>query len=90
MDTLKVGTAWIDVEVIAEVDVVMTYKGYAPVIPVRVIQSGLIKQLYVSARSISLPLDRLREANGNRFAGLRFRVRKDGEESTSKYIIETV
>ncbi len=90
MDTLKVGTAWIDIEVISEVDVVMTFKGYAPVLPVRVVQSGLVKQLYISSRSISVPLDRFREANGNRFQGLKLRLRKDGEEATSKYIVEAL
>lgn len=90
MDTLKVGTAWIEIEVTSEVDVVMTFKGYAPVLQVRLIQSGLVKQLYISARSISVPLERFRETNSNRFQGLRLRLRKDGEEATAKYIVEAL
>ena len=88
MDTLKVGTAWIEVEVVSEVDVVMSYKGYAPVLLVRIIQSGIVKQLYISAKSIALPLEQFRAANDNRFQGLRLRLRKDGAEMTAKYVVE--
>ena len=88
MDTLKVGTAWVEVEVVSEVDVVMSYRGYAPVLLVRIIQSGVVKQLYISAKSIALPLEQFRAANDNRFQGLRLRLRKEGAETTAKYVVE--
>ena len=32
---LKVGTGWIELEIISEPDVVLTFKGYAPILQVK-------------------------------------------------------
>ena len=85
---LKVSTGWIDVSVIDEPTVLMTFRGYAPVLPVRVEKTGLEYFLFISAKSIGEALDPLRESNGGRFIGLEFSIRKAGTDQFSRYEIK--
>ena len=39
--SLKVSTGWIELEIISEPDVVLTYKGYAPILRVRKLEQML-------------------------------------------------
>jgi len=87
---LKPGTAWIEVEAVAEADVLLTFKGYAPILPVKVIKSGLVKHLFISAKSLSTALEEMRKKNKNQFVGLRFRLKKESEEKMSPYIVEKI
>jgi hypothetical protein len=88
--SLKVGTAWTELEVASEPDVVLTFRGYAPVLEVRVVQSGLIKHLYISAKSLSVELENLRRQNKGAFKGLRFRLRKESADQTAPYVLESI
>lgn len=85
---LHVGTGWITLEVIDEVNVLPTFKGYAPVLPVRVEPSGLPYILYISAKSICETLEQLRSNNGGYFTGLRLALRKESDEQFAKYVVE--
>jgi hypothetical protein len=85
---LKVGESWIDIEVLGDSDVVLTFKGYVPILPVRVLHSGLSKFLYIGAKSISTQLEALRKDNGGGFKGLSIRIRKESSDKFSPYIIE--
>ena len=38
LPALKVGIGWIELEIISEPDVVLTFKGYAPILQVRKIR----------------------------------------------------
>ena len=89
-DPLRPGTGWIEVEAVSEADVLLTFKGYAPILPVRVIKSGLVKYLFISAKSLSTALEEMRKKNKNKFVGLRFRLRKESEEKMSPYIVEKI
>jgi hypothetical protein len=83
---LKVGTDWIAVEVVSEPYVVMSIRGYAPVVDV---QSPEGKQiLFISSKSISLGLDPLVQANGGKFQGLRLRLRKETADRMAPYVVE--
>ncbi len=88
--SLKVSTGWIELEVVAEVDVVLTYKGYAPVLHVQKLNNELGYILYISARSLGQPLEALRQSNNGLFKGLRFRVRKESADQMSKYEVEEI
>ena len=88
VDSLKVGTDWIGIEVVSEPTVLLTFRGYAPVLLVKVLKSGLKKHLYISAKSMAGPLEELRGRHGGNFTGLRLRLRKENDERMSKYIIE--
>lgn len=85
---LKVGIGWIELEVISEPDVVLTFKGYAPILRVRKISNDLEYVLYISAKSLGEPLEKLRENNSGVFRGIQFRVRKKDATPMALYEIE--
>ena len=90
LSSLKAGTGWIEVEVVAEADVMLTFKGYAPFLQVKVIKSGLVKILYIGAKSLATALEEMRRDNKSKFLGLKFRFKKESEEKMSSYIVEKI
>jgi hypothetical protein len=90
LPSLKVSTGWISLSVTGPVDVIMTYRGLAPIIPVRVDKTGLEYVLYISASSLGKHLLPLREKNGGNFDGLKFKVRKSTAEKTAPYEVEEI
>jgi len=88
--SLKAGTGWIEVEVVSEPDVLLTFKGYAPILRVKVVKSGLVKHIFIGAKSLANELERMRKANSGRFVGLRFRFKKESHETMSPYIVEEI
>ncbi len=83
---LKVGVNWIPTEIVSEPFVVMSIRGYAPVVDVKAPEGDFI--LYISSKSISEGLDPLVQANGGKFAGLKVRLRKESEDRMAAYIVE--
>ena len=83
---LKVGINWIPVDILSEPFVVMTVRGYAPVVDVKAPEGNFI--LYISSKSISEGLDPLVRANGGSFTGLKLRLRKETEDKMAPYIVE--
>ena len=59
--TLKVSTGWIELETISEPDVILTFKGYAPILRVRKLRTNVEFILYISAKSLAEPLEELRK-----------------------------
>ncbi|HEX7900345.1 MAG TPA: hypothetical protein VF950_21435 [Planctomycetota bacterium] len=86
LPTLKVGTDWVPVEIVSEARVVMSMRGYAPVLEVRVPAGAHI--LYISSKSISEALEPLRQANAGNFSGLKLKVRKASEDKMAPYEVE--
>lgn len=84
--TLKVGTAFVPVEVVSEPYVVMTMRGYAPVLDVKA-PSGDVA-LFIGSKSISEGLEPLRQANGGKFAGLKVRLKKESEDKMAPWVVE--
>lgn len=85
---LRVGTGWIELEVISQPDVSLTFKGYVPFVHVRKIRTGVEYGLYISAKSVAEPLEELRKNNGRSFEGIKIRIRKESMERMSKYELE--
>ena len=85
---LKVNTGWIELEITSEPDVLLTFKGYAPILHVRKLNNDLKYILYISAKSLGEPLEKLRENNGGVFQGIQFRVRKKDATPMAPYEIE--
>jgi hypothetical protein len=83
--SLPVGTGWIPLEATDEPTVVLTFKGYAPVLPVKNRRNGLVYILYISAKSLAEPLEKFRASNGGLFKGLTFEIRKESEDRFAKY-----
>lgn len=85
----KFGTIWTDLEIVSEPNVILTFRGYAPIVLVRIEKSGITKVLYLSAKSLATPLEELREKNGGKFQGLKLRIRKESDEKLAKYVVES-
>ena len=83
---LKVGVNWVVADVVSEPSVVMSMRGYAPVVDVKTPEGDFI--LYISSKSISEGLDPLVQANGGKFAGLKLRLRKETEDRMAPYVVE--
>ena len=83
---LKVGTEWIPVEIVSEPYVVMTIRGFAPVVDVKTPGGEFI--LYVSSKSMSDGLVPLLEAQDGKFMGLKLRVKKESEDKMARYVVE--
>ena len=87
LPTLKVGTDWVPIEIVSEAQIVMSMRGYAPVLEVQAPAGKHI--LYISSKSISEALEPLRQANGANFKGLKLKVRKASEDKMAPYEVET-
>jgi hypothetical protein len=84
--TLKVGTEWVQVEIVSEPHVVNTMRGFAPVVDVKTSGGEFI--LYISSKSMSDGLEPLMKAADGKFTGLKIRVKKESEDKMAKYIVE--
>lgn len=84
----------IDVEprlllVTSEPYAVLTKLGYQVAVAVFEKKKRRSYELLIGSKSLSLALSNLVEENNNRFLGLEFWVRKEGEQKMAKYIVET-
>ena len=85
---LKIGPNWIELEIISESDVVLTTFGYAPFLQVKVITTDIEYGLYISAKSLADPLEKLRKNNSGIFEGIQFRVRKESTDAKARYEVD--
>jgi hypothetical protein len=83
---LKVGVEWIPVEITSEPYVVMTVRGFAPVVDIKAPTGEFI--LYISSKSMSDGLVPLLEVSGGAFKGLKLRVKKESEDKMARYVVE--
>ena len=79
----------VTVKIITEPYVVLTARGYAPVVDIEVDGDAERKVMFISAASLSQALEELRSENGGHFAGIRMRVRKESADRFAKYIVES-
>ena len=81
---LKVETSWISIEIVSEPFIVMTGRGYAPLLLVQELSTGERHGLYAGARSLASELEKVRDLVG-RLTGTRVRLRRTGQERTARY-----
>jgi hypothetical protein len=81
-------TSWTDLEIISEPYVVVTFKGYVAALEVLDVGNNDRYELLIAAKSLSDAMEPIRQDNGGRFTGMKIRIKKDGEERTSRYIVE--
>jgi hypothetical protein len=84
--TLKVGVEWIPLEITSEPYVVMTVRGFAPVVDVKSPQGEFI--LYISSKSMSDGLERMLHDTNGAFKGVKLKVKKESEDKMARYIVE--
>ena len=85
---LKFGTGWVSVEIMSEPEVVLTARGYAPVVRARALGTGLEYLWYISAKSLAEPVEVFRKDNDGRFKGLRLNVCKESSDPMARYKVE--
>ncbi len=90
LPALKVGTGWIELEIISEPDVILTFRGYAPILRVQKISNNLEYIFYISAASLGKTLEELRKNNAGTFNGIQFRVRKKDATPMAPYELEAI
>jgi hypothetical protein len=74
--------------VTSEPYVVFTVRGYQAVVDVLETRTKHEYYLFVSARSLAEPLEKLKEGNNGRLTGLEFWIWKDGPEKSARYVVE--
>ena len=77
---LRVGSEWLNLQIISEAEVYLTARGFIPVLRVIVDDKKTPRLLSISAKSISYPLKEMRSDNAGNFDGLRFELRKASSE----------
>ncbi len=86
LENLKVGTEFAEVEVVSEPYVIMTMRGYAPVVDIRT--GAARKRLFIGAKTLGEELEPAVEKQGGKFTGLKFRVKKESADKMSPYVVE--
>jgi hypothetical protein len=90
LTSIKISTGWIDLLIINEPVVKMSFRGYIPALPVRVVKTDLDYLMYISAKSIAEKLEPLRIANNGSFSGIRISIRKETSDKFSGYEIKAL
>jgi len=85
---ITIGQDWTEIEIVSEPSVVVTFKGYAPVVKARVSTIAEPLPLFIGSKSITDGIEPLRVENGGRFAGLKLRLRKESEDRYARYLVE--
>ena len=75
-------------KILTEPYVILTSRGYAPVVDVAINGEADSKVMFISSVSMSQALEDFRLRNGNRFSGIHIKVRKESTDKFAKYIIE--
>lgn len=83
----RVSTDWTDIQILTDPFVIYTKRGYSPVLLVEELNTEEKCLLFVSAKSLSEFLEKLRKERGA-LVGVNVRVRKRGEEKFSTYEVE--
>ncbi len=89
---ISVTTEAVILKIVSEPTVFLTFRGYAPVVEVRLDgdPAGETNFLYIAAKSLSEPLEELRRKNGGKFTGLHLRLRKESADKFAPYIVQSV
>lgn len=85
LQTLKVALDWLDVEVVSEPYVIMTMRGYAPVVDVK--SGGETKRLFIGPKTLGQAIDPSVKKRG-KFSGLKFKVKKESADQMAPYVVE--
>ena len=88
LEYLIISTEAIVVKIVSEPKVVMTYRGYAPVVEVQVEGEAHNRLMYINSKSVSTTLETLRVENGGKFSNITIRIRKESNDKFAKYIID--
>lgn len=88
-DPLRVDTTAVVVKILTEPYVINTTRGYAPAVNVEVEETGEERTMFIGAKSLADPLQKMVESNSGMFAGLKLRLKKQSEDRYAGYIVES-
>ena len=83
---LRVGSDWVEVDVVSEVLVRYVARTYVPCLIVH--RGPLAHVLYAGAMSLAQPLEEERSRRNGTLTGVRMRLHKKGTERSSPYEVE--
>jgi hypothetical protein len=86
---LRIGTEWIEVEILTDPFVVLTRRGYAPAVEVEHLKEGVVYTLFVGAASLAEKLEPIRMARGS-LEGAQVRVKKESNDRFAQYLVDDV
>jgi len=87
---IRFGVDEVVVEIVSEPFVVNTFRGFAPVVDVKVEGEEGIKSMYISAKSLADSLTLMVDENGGKFTGLKLKIKKESSDNRAPYIVEQV
>jgi hypothetical protein len=85
---LKITSEAVIVTIVSEPYVILTYRGYEPVVDVKVKGKDENYVMFISSQSLSRALEELRVRNNGNFKGINIRVRKESDDKFAKYIVD--
>jgi hypothetical protein len=85
---LKVSTEPVLVRIASEPRIVLTARGYAPVVEILECRTKEARLFFIAAKSLADRLEAMRRENGGAFVGLEFWVRKASEDRMAQYVVE--
>ena len=89
-DKFKPGTKPVAVEIVSEPYIIVTRRGYAPMITIRVNNTMVEQALLIGSVSITNALEELRAKNNGSLKGLKFEISKESADQMAKYIVKPV
>jgi len=87
---LAISTVPMILRILSEPTVVVTFKGYAPVVQAENSSDGSKGMLFIGSKSLTEGIEPLRARNGGRFTSLVIRLHKESAERYAKYVVEEV
>jgi len=87
---IRFGVEEVVVEIVSEPFVVNTFRGFAPVVDVKVEGEEGIKTMYISAKSLADSLTPAVDGNGGKFAGLKLKIKKESADRRARYVVEEI
>ena len=85
---IRFGVEEVVVEIVSEPFVVNTFRGFAPVVDVKVEGEEGTKSMYISAKSLADSLTPMVEGNGGKFTGLKLKIKKESADNRAPYVVE--
>jgi hypothetical protein len=87
-DPLRVDTTGVGVKIVTEPFVINTTRGYAPAVNVEVQETGEERTMFIGAKSLADPLQKMVDSNSGRFTGLKLHLKKQSDDRYAGYIVE--
>jgi len=87
-DPLRVDAAGVVVRILTEPYVINTTRGFAPAVNVEVEETSEERTMFIGAKSLADPLQKMVDANSGKFTGLKLSLKKQSDDRYAPYIVE--